>query len=50
MAFEPSSKSQNNYIFIYLWDAYKMDDINVFFIFIVIKIKININHKYKLHM
>jgi len=48
MAFEPPSKSQNNYIFIYFGMTLKMDDINVFFIFIFIQI--DISHKYKLHM
>jgi hypothetical protein len=48
MAFEPPSKSQNNYIFIYFGMPLKLDDIRVFFIFIFIQI--DISCKYKLDM
>ncbi len=43
MAYEPPSKSQKHYIFIYFGMPFKMDDIKVFFIFIFIQI--NINHE-----
>jgi len=48
MAFEPPSKSQKNYMFIYFGMPLKLDDINVFFIFIFTQI--DISCKYKLHM
>jgi len=48
MVFEPPSKSQKNYMFIYFGMPLKLDDINVFFIFIFTQI--DISCKYKLHM
>jgi len=48
MAFEPPSKSQITYIFIYFGMPLKMDDISVFSIFIFIQM--DISHKYKLCM
>jgi hypothetical protein len=48
MAYEPFTKLQKNYIFIYFGMPLKMDDINVLFIFIFIQI--DISPKEQLHM